>query len=115
MAKSNHEKVETAIKKIEEFHALGLSLPKKLSHKEVYRRQIIEHEGEQLRVNQDTLRKARGFADPVEGYTTEELNDLCDLIREVQPGRSSTARTRAPTCRGRSRPATNGGGPGGPS
>src|SRR6185436_18409035 len=35
-------------------------------------------------VNPDTLRKARQFADPVEGYTAKELKELCVLIDQVQ-------------------------------
>jgi len=85
-ATSRPEKVEAAITKIRAFHELGQHLPPRQGHRDVYGRGIIDGEAERLHVSPDTLRKARVFADRVEGYTRKELNELCRLIQKVQPG-----------------------------
>ncbi len=80
-ATSRRAKVEAAIKKIQLFHDLGRNLPPRQRHKDAYGRGIIKDEADRLHINEDTVRKARAFA---EGYTKEELRELCRRIREVQ-------------------------------
>jgi hypothetical protein len=77
--------VKAAVEKIREFYALGREIPPKLAHKQTYHQGVIRAEAQRRHINEDTLRKARQFADPVEGYTREELKELCDLIKRVQP------------------------------
>jgi len=84
VAESRKQKVEGAIKVIKDFHALGLSLPEKQDHKDTYDQDIIKTEAEKKGINGDTLRKARQFADPEDGYSARELKELVKLIREVQ-------------------------------
>jgi hypothetical protein len=86
MASSRAAKVKVAIKKIREFYALGQEIPPKPSHKQTYHQGVIRAEAQRRHINEDTLRKARMFTDPVEGYSRQELNELCRLIREVQSG-----------------------------
>lgn len=83
-ATSRAEKVEAAILKIEAFHELGRNLPAGQDRKEDYGRGIIDDEAGRLHINPDTVRKARVFADPDDGYRREELAELVRLIREEQ-------------------------------
>jgi hypothetical protein len=77
--------VRDAIRQIRAFYKLGRKVPRKQPHKEHYNQQVIDTEAQRWNENPDTIRKARQFADPVEGYTREELKELCDLIKRVQP------------------------------
>lgn len=87
-ARSGQERVKAATQNIRAFHDLGRALPPKPErHKDNWGRRIIGGEADLLGVNEDTLRKARAFADPDKGYTRKKLDDLCRLIREVQPVR----------------------------
>jgi len=83
VAESRKQKVEGAIKVIKDFHALGLSLPKRQAHADAYDQDIIKTEAEKKGINGDTLRKARQFADPEDGYSARELKELVKLIREL--------------------------------
>ena len=93
----NRNRVTAAIKTIREFHALGRSLPKKTSHKDGYGAGMVDAEARKRGVNPDTVRKARQFADPVTGYSREELVKLCLVLREVQTtqDRSKASFTRS--------------------
>ena len=84
MTQTRRQQVAAAVKAIRAFHALGRSLPPAASPKEAYGRRLIADEAERRGVNPDTARKARQFADPVAGYTTAELNEVCRLIKAVQ-------------------------------
>jgi hypothetical protein len=86
MASSRAAKVKAAIETIRRFYALGREIPPKLAHKQSYHQGVIRAEAQHRHINEDTLRKARMFTDPVEGYSRQELNELCRLIREVQSG-----------------------------
>ena len=85
MAKSRRERVATAVKKIRAFYALGRKIPPKQRHKDAYNHGVIRREAERRGVNEDTVRKARQFADPAEGYTPQELEELCGVVERVQP------------------------------
>ncbi len=90
MAKTRREKtkremaVEAAVAAIRGFHQIGLALPPRAAHREVYNRGIMDAEAERLGMNPDTVRKARVFAHPADGYTAAELDDLCLLITQTQ-------------------------------
>src|SRR5262249_52644241 len=84
VGKSRKQKVAAAVNAIRDFHALGGELPKKETHGGAYAKGTMADEARTRRTNPDTLRKARQFADPAAGYTPQELNDLCRLIRRVQ-------------------------------
>src|SRR5438105_3722029 len=86
MANSRAAKVKAAVEKIREFYALGQEIPPKLAHKQTYDQGVIKAEAQRRHINEDTIRKARQFADSVEGYSPEELEELCSLIEGVQPG-----------------------------
>jgi hypothetical protein len=45
---------------------------------------VIDQEATKHGMNPDTVRKARQFADPVNGYTVKELDALCRSIRKHQ-------------------------------
>ncbi len=75
-----------AIRGIKDFHATGRKLPPKASHREAYNQGTIQTAGEKLGLSAEAARQARQLADPSAGYTPAELRELCDLIREVQPG-----------------------------
>jgi hypothetical protein len=83
-ARTRTDKVEAAVAKHRAFYELGQSLPPKGRHRDAYRQRVMVSEQERLGVNEDTLRKARAFADCGSGYTPQELEELFRLIREVQ-------------------------------
>lgn len=84
MSQTRRQQVAAAVKAIRAFHEFGRSLPAKASHKDGYGQGTVAVEAERHRLNPDTVRKARQFADPVNGYSAAELNALCRSIREVQ-------------------------------
>lgn len=90
MSQSRRAKVTAAVKSIREFHEIGRSVPAHRSHREVYGEGIIREEARRRGMNPDTVGKARAFADRVNGYTPAELDDLCRLVREVQPGQDES-------------------------
>lgn len=85
MKASRADQVEKAIKKIKKFHELGRRLPSNQGHREVYGKHLLATESSRNGVNEDTLRKARQFADPSDGYSEEQMEALCALIRKYQP------------------------------
>ncbi|MFO0804471.1 MAG: hypothetical protein U0791_15270 [Gemmataceae bacterium] len=84
MSQTRRQQVAAAVKAIRAFHELGRSLPVKASHKDGYGQGTVTVEAVKHGLNPDTVRKARQFADPVNGYTVAEVNALCRSIREVQ-------------------------------
>lgn len=84
MSATRRAKVEEAVKRIREFWSLGRGLPLQ-EHKKGYGEKVNQTTAAEIGMNHDTVGKARKFADPVDGYTFAELNELCRLIREVQP------------------------------
>lgn len=84
MTRHHRKQVQAAIESIREFYEIGSKLPSRETHADVYGKGIIDAEAKRIGLNPDTLRKARHFADPVKGYTREELDDLCQLIDQVQ-------------------------------
>ena len=84
MSQTRRQQVAAAVKAIRAFHEFGRSLPAKASHKDGYGQGTVAVEAERHRLNPDTVRKARQFADPVNGYSAAEVNVLCRSIREVQ-------------------------------
>jgi hypothetical protein len=84
MPNAREAKVLEAIDSIKEFHELGRSLPKKGEPKDAYGQGTMAMEAVTHGMNEDTIRKARQFADPEVGYTLVEVNALCKLIQTVQ-------------------------------
>jgi hypothetical protein len=60
-------------------------VPPKQPHRDAYNQGTLETAGAQLGLSAEAARQARQLADPTAGYTADELRELCDLIREVQP------------------------------
>jgi hypothetical protein len=87
-AKSDPERVAAAIQNIRAFHELGRNLPTKYDRPVDASQGTIDAEAKRLNINADTLRKARVFADPEDGWSKQELRDLCGLIRKCQKERS---------------------------
>ena len=79
-----------AVQAIRDFHADGLALPAKRPAKDTYDRGDLAAAAEKLGVSAETARQARQFADPAAGYTGAELDDLCRLVLEVQPGQDDS-------------------------
>jgi hypothetical protein len=77
--------VAAAVKSIEDFYALGRQIPPKLPPGETYGEGDLAAAAKKLCVSVELARQARQFADPEAGYTRKELDELCDLIRQVQP------------------------------
>lgn len=67
-----------AIEKLQRFHELGSAAPR---HRENFGEGKLVRQAEELRINADTLRKGRAFADPEKGYSRAELKQL---IRQLQ-------------------------------
>lgn len=85
MSKSRRQQINESIQQIREFYALGCRSLKARPLKAKYREREIDTEAERIGINPDTLRKARQFADPEQGYTRSELADLCRELRRI-PG-----------------------------
>lgn len=89
MVKSRHDKVQAsrrdqvrkAIEKIRSFHELGLGLPAKQRHRDIYSLKVIEGEAKRRGMNPETVRQARQFA---EIYSEEEMEALCHQVMEKQ-------------------------------
>jgi hypothetical protein len=79
-------RVAEAVRKIRAFYNLGRAIPRKQPHRDAYSRHVVAAEADRHGTNEDYVRKARQFADPVEGYSRQELNELVRLIKGVQPG-----------------------------
>lgn len=83
---SRQERVDESIAGIEAFHALGKSLLDETLHQSTYGTDYIRNKAESTGVNADTLRKARQFA---QGYSKQDLLDLCNKIRKKQTRKRS--------------------------
>jgi len=90
VSKARKLKVTAAVKAIRQFYALGQKLPKKQAHSDAYNQRTIDAAAKEHGLNADIIRKARQFADPVAGYTREEVNELCRSIVEVQSDQADT-------------------------
>ncbi|WP_439626998.1 hypothetical protein [Gemmata sp.] len=86
MSTARGRRVAEAVRAIRELHAAGRKVPPKQSHRDAYNQGTVQVAGEQLGLSAEAARQARQLADPAAGYTADELRELCDLIREVQPG-----------------------------
>jgi len=86
MAVSRSAQVRRAVRAIRKFHRLGRRVPPKVPQKEAYGEGVIARLAKRRRTNEDTIRKARAFADPATGYTPLELEELCGLIEAAQLG-----------------------------
>jgi|SRR5579871_6272418 len=80
MATKRREQINEAVKKIRTFHQLGRKV-QRLRHTAIFGQHQIDTEAIKLRINPDTLRKARQFA---EYYNQSELNELCSYCRAEQ-------------------------------
>ena len=101
MSQSRAERVREAVRNIRRFHQLGRDLPARppggRSRRETYGLGLMKAEAESRGVNEDTARKARAFADRVEGYSRQEVNDLCRLLKTIQPGQDRGLAVFSPT------------------
>jgi hypothetical protein len=88
MSQPRSAQVRQAVRAIRDFHAVGRGLPPKGKFKDSYGEGVVATEAAAKGINEDTIRKARAFADPVAGYSAAELNELCDLIEVVQTGQT---------------------------
>ena len=88
MSTARGKRVAEAVRAIRELHAAGRKVPPKQPHRDAYNQGTLQVAGEQLGLSTEAARQARQLADPVAGYTADELRELCDLIREVQPGQA---------------------------
>lgn len=84
MSQSRANAVQEAIESIKQFHSIGSKIPKKTSHKDAYASGVIDAVAEKYKLNPDTARKARHFADPIAGYSAAELSKLCALVQKLQ-------------------------------
>jgi hypothetical protein len=71
--------VEAAIKKLREFHDIGHRSLKNLPENRGYGSSLAKAEAQELGMNEDTLRKARQFADL---YPDDDLGELISLCRQ---------------------------------
>jgi hypothetical protein len=85
VSQARKTRVAAAVKSIKAMYALGRKIPPKRSPKEAYSQGELAGAAEKLGVSAEFARQARQLADPTAGYTREELDELCELIREVQP------------------------------
>ena len=90
MSKVRRRKITAAVQAIQDFYTLGQSLPRKQTHRDAYNQGTIDAAARKHGRNADTLRKARQFADPVAGYTSEEVEELCRSLRKVQSDQADT-------------------------
>jgi hypothetical protein len=89
VSQARKTRVAAAVKSIKDFYALGRKIPPKRSPREAYGQGDLAEVAEKLGVSVEFSRQARQLADPeAGGYTREELNELCDLIRRGQPDQS---------------------------
>ncbi|MDB5340534.1 MAG: hypothetical protein JWN70_6153 [Planctomycetaceae bacterium] len=70
------DEVKQAIAKVREFYRLGQGAPTGRNHGQ----NLIASHAKKVGLNEDTMRKARVFANPVLGYGQEELNGLIDQL-----------------------------------
>lgn len=70
------EEISDSIRRIRDFHALGVKSLKNRPGRAKYGDTEIEREATELGLNPSTYRAARRFADPVSGYSAEELKNL---------------------------------------
>jgi len=71
---------------MKELFALGLEIAPKATTQAAYGRNVIQAEAERRKLKPETIRRARQLADPVDGYTAEELRELCRHIAQIHPG-----------------------------
>lgn len=81
MSRPTSQKLEPhvlqAIREIEEFYKLGIAFTDEGAYGE---RRIADLAGD-LEINEDTLRKARAFADEAKGYSRHELRELFEHLK----------------------------------
>ena len=84
MSRPSRQKLELhvlqAIHEIEHFHAQGIPL----SMDRAYGEGRIAKRAKDLKINEDTLRKARAFADKVNGYSRQDLRELIKCLKTHQ-------------------------------
>jgi hypothetical protein len=77
----DRERMLATVHAIQQFHQVGLESLRRRPGKAGYASGELETEAVNIRMNADTLRKARAFAHPVTGYSTSELKKFCQAIR----------------------------------
>jgi hypothetical protein len=85
MSQTRRQKVEQAIQLIEQRHQIGLEIQRDRSRSEASDSERLRWVARRHGIQKESARKARGFANPYTGYTVKEKNDLCRLIRRIQP------------------------------
>jgi len=78
---TDRERMLAAIHAVQHFHRVGHQSLIRRPGKAGYASGELETEAANIRMNADTLRKARAFAHPVTGYSTSELKKFCQAIR----------------------------------
>jgi len=79
------ERVKRAITLLKDFHEAGRTVPPAARGKDV---KISRFKS--VRINKNLLRTARQFANPVSGYSRDELAELCNFIEQEQPSQPSS-------------------------
>src|SRR5438876_170721 len=83
-------KVNKAIQRIRRFYEIGKKSLRKRPGRSRYRKDDAQREADDVPMNVDLLRKARQFADPTDGYSAKEVDQLCELcIKHGHPLRRS--------------------------
>lgn len=84
MSRPTSQKLEPhvllGIQEIEDFYERGAALPKERAYGKRRLAKLAEDEG----ISEDTLRKARAFADEANGYSRQDLQELFEHLRSHQ-------------------------------
>ena len=79
---ATRDEVDEAVRQIRAYPKQGRQSLQHLPGRALYGASQIKELGDELDWADTRLRKARQFADPVEGYSRDRLNELCRLLRE---------------------------------
>jgi hypothetical protein len=78
----NSARVDEAIKRLRDAYREGRRLLRECPFGKTYGQGLIIQKAAEVGTNQDKLRKLRSFAEPEEGYTQQELQELFKLCRQ---------------------------------
>src|SRR4051812_46317451 len=82
---ASKDEVAEAIQALRECHGQGRQSLRELPERGKHGTRAIDPQAERLGWNVTRLRKARQFAHREEGYSREQLNELCQLLKEHLP------------------------------
>jgi hypothetical protein len=83
--RATREEVAEAVRQIKAYYAHGTQSLEELPGRGGYRDRAIAAQAKRLGWAETKLRKARQFADPVQGYSRGRLKELFSLLREHRP------------------------------